>query len=82
VTHQFRGFANPYLHCDRCDVRVTRWHDPAVCGCDQQWWNEPCGHTASVTSVCPSWAPDGHCSCRTVMGYTPHIPRHEQEVRL
>ena len=59
--HTFITFAN--LTCDRCGAWMTRWHNNDRCGCDDTWWNDPCGHErAGATSACPSWGPvDGCC---------------------
>lgn len=77
-THVFTQFANPYLDCERCGKPVTGWHDSIMCGCAEgQWWNEPCGHRAGATSVCPSWSPVDGCLCVEHLGYRPHELRLE-----
>jgi hypothetical protein len=73
-THIYVSFANPYLRCDQCGQPVPRWHDDARCGCNGGFWNEPCGHVAGVTSVCPSWSPVDGCCCLEHLGYVPHGP--------
>lgn len=74
-THVSSAFANPYLACDQCRARVTEWHVPHRCGCDESGWqNRPCGHQASVTSVCPSWGPVDGCRCMDHLGHVPHGP--------
>lgn len=70
--HVHVEFANPYLTCDQCKTWVTAWHDNSRCGCDEKSWNEPCGHTAGVTSACPSWGPVDGCQCQAHLGYVPH----------
>lgn len=71
--HTFITFADPYLICDRCGAWVDRWHNNDRCGCDDTWWNEPCGHErASVTSACPSWGPVDGCCCAEILGHIPH----------
>jgi hypothetical protein len=72
-THVLITFANPYLMCDHCKIRVERWHDPQRCGCGNgDWSNEPCGHNAGVTSACPSWGPVDGCRCAEVFGRVDH----------
>lgn len=62
-THVYVEFANPHLVCDRCYGAVPRWHNSDACGCDAKWWNEPCGHTAPIHSVCQTWDPVSGCQC-------------------
>lgn len=62
-THVFVTFANPHLVCDRCHQPVKSWHDDQACGCDDTWWNRPCGHIAGVLNTCPSWSPVDGCTC-------------------
>lgn len=62
-THVLVGFANPYLFCDTCKVKVTYWHDPDRCGCDLEAFNHPCNHSLGVTSKCPTWSPVDGCIC-------------------
>ena len=63
-THVTIDFADPYLICDGCKKPVTGWHDEDECGCEDGWWNEPCGcPKAGVTSTCPSWGPVDGCTC-------------------
>jgi hypothetical protein len=69
-THTAIEFASPYLVCTSCRRPVTAWHDNDACGCDETWWNQPCGcGTAGVVSVCPSWNPVDGCTCTE-----PHRP--------
>jgi hypothetical protein len=64
-THTNIAFANPYLRCDRCRAWVTAWHNPDRCGCGENGWqNQPCGHRAGATTVCPSWGPVDGCRCQ------------------
>lgn len=58
-----QGFANPYLVCAQCRVRVTS--RPGMC-------NVPCGHAASYESLCPSWSPVGGCQCLEMFGSVIH----------
>lgn len=72
-THVYIDFADPCLVCDKCDQWVTSWHDNDQCGCDDTWWNEPCGCSrAGVDSMCPSWGPVDGCQCQAHLGYVPH----------
>lgn len=71
-THVYIEFADPYLVCDLCHQPVPRWHDDDRCGCRDGFWNEPCGHQAGVTSVCPSWGPVDGCTCVRVFGEVLH----------
>jgi hypothetical protein len=72
-THVFVEFADPYLTCDTCKKWVTAWHNNDQCGCDETWWNEPCGCIrAGTTSVCPSWSPVDGCTCLEVLGRVDH----------
>lgn len=71
-THVFTAFANPYLHCDECDVSVPVWHNNSACGCEENWWNEPCGHTAGIHSACLSWSPVDGCQCEEAYGAVTH----------
>jgi hypothetical protein len=64
-THVLVGFANPFLKCDKCKVKVPYWHNPERCGCDASYYNHPCTHTDGVTSSCPSWTPVDGCICDT-----------------
>lgn len=77
-THVFVEFANPFLVCDECRRPVPVWHNPDKCGCDPgtfgPFWNEPCGHKAGVTSVCPSWSPVDGCLCHEQPGTVEHAP--------
>lgn len=73
--HTYVAFADPHLVCDLCRQPVTRWHDPAQCGCGLPgWWNAPCGHHAGATSTCPSWSPVDGCRCLAHLGHVPHAP--------
>lgn len=56
-------FANPFLACDECGHRVTH---------SLELWNQPCGHRAGTTSVCPSWGPVDGCSCAEQLGSVEH----------
>lgn len=68
-THVEITFANPFLYCDECERPVPSWHDSESCGCDETGWeNLPCGHTAGIHSVCPTWSPVGGCECVTESG--------------
>ncbi|WP_460071084.1 hypothetical protein [Streptomyces sp. YKOK-I1] len=71
-THVFVSFANPFLVCELCRWSVPRWHNNDKCGCDATFWNEPCGHTAAVTSVCPTWNPVDGCACQKTFGKVDH----------
>lgn len=72
-THTEVEFSNPFLICDQCGERVSSWHDPQQCGCDQEGWhNLPCEHRAGVTSECYSWGPVDGCLCQEILGRTPH----------
>lgn len=71
-THVVTDFADPFLTCDHCGKFVTGWHNNDTCGCDASCWNEPCGHTAGVTSVCPSWSPVDGCTCAAQFGSVDH----------
>jgi len=72
-THVYITFADPFLQCNKCDQPVPQWHDDDQCGCDDGWWNMPCGHrSAGVYSVCPSWSPVDGCHCQEYLGYIPH----------
>lgn len=62
-THVYVSFANPYLVCELCYQPVPRWHNDDRCGCESTCWNEPCRHTAGITSICPSWSPVDGCTC-------------------
>lgn len=73
-THVSISLANPYLTCLTCRKPVTAWHDPDKCGCGRGDWNEPCGHAAGITSVCPSWSPVDGCQCAEVLGAVQHAP--------
>lgn len=73
-THVYVTLANPYLVCDLCRWSVPRWHNNTKCGCDETFWNDPCGHTAGITSVCPSWDPVDGCQCKEVLGSVEHPP--------
>lgn len=72
TTHTHLKFANPYLRCDTCEEYVPAWHDGDKCGCDQGWWNAPCGHTAGIHSICPSWSPADGCMCKEHLGRVAH----------
>ncbi len=63
-THVQVGFANPFLVCSTCGVRVPYWHDPDRCGCETGTYNYPCGHKSDIESKCPSWSPVDGCKCR------------------
>jgi hypothetical protein len=73
-THVYTTFANPHLVCDLCRQPVPRWHNNTTCGCVDEFWNDPCGHTAGVTSVCPSWSPVDGCQCLQHLGKVNHQP--------
>ena len=62
-THTLIGFANPFLRCDTCKLRVVYWHDPDRCGCDLGAYNSPCKHELGTYSVCPTWNPVTNCEC-------------------
>ena len=71
--HTLITFANPYLACDSCDAWVSAWHNDDACGCEETFWNEPCGHErAGVTSACPSWGPVDGCCCAEILGRVTH----------
>lgn len=73
-THVDTEFANPYLRCDGCTQWVSAWHNNTACGCDETWWNEPCGcQRAGVTSACPSWNPVDGCTCVRINGRVSHL---------
>lgn len=78
-THVYVTFANPFLVCDLCRQPVPRWHNNDKCGCGEEFWNEPCGDTAGVTSVCPSWSPVDGCQCREHLGRVDHAPAGEPQ---
>jgi hypothetical protein len=61
--HAHVGLANPFLICDECKKRVPYWHNPDRCGCDEVFYNYPCGHSTVTTSICPTWAPAYGCIC-------------------
>jgi hypothetical protein len=69
-THTYTTFANPHLVCTLCNQPVHHWHNNTSCGCEEECWNAPCGHTAGVTSRCPSWSPVDGCTCTTPHGRT------------
>lgn len=70
-THVFVDLSDPYLTCDHCRAWVPRWHDPQRCGCGELGWqNQPCGHQAGATTVCPSWGPVDGCQCIVHLGVT------------
>lgn len=71
-THVHVEFADPFLVCETCRLWVTGWHADDRCGCDAGTWNEPCGHSAGVASVCPSWGPVDGCSCLQHLGSVSH----------
>ncbi|GAB6899382.1 hypothetical protein JCM9957A_49340 [Kineosporia succinea] len=77
-THVTVVFGDPFLACDQCGRRARGFHDPERCGCEEGFENDPCGHHAEVTSVCPSWTPvggdDGHgaCQCLEFLGRVDH----------
>lgn len=56
-------FANPYLVCDSCKKNVTHRENSR---------NQPCGHGAGFTSVCPSWSPVDGCQCMEHLGSVEH----------
>lgn len=62
-THTKIMFANPHLRCDGCGGPVPSWHDNLKCRCTENYWNNPCRHTAGITSACPSWNPVDGCTC-------------------
>lgn len=64
-THVKVGFANPYLVCEECRKPTPYWHSNERCGpaCTESWFNYPCGHTAGVISICPSWSSVDGCKC-------------------
>lgn len=71
--HTFITFANPYLTCDLCKAWVNAWHNDDQCGCDETFWNEPCGHERTgITSACPSWGPVDGCLRESILGFVPH----------
>lgn len=72
-THVTLTFANPYLVCRTCRVRVPAWHQPAACGpgCDRPARNIPCGHLGAL-SLCPTWTSRGGCRCEAEFGHVPH----------
>lgn len=65
TTHVKVGFANPFLVCESCTLKVPYWHDPVRCGCSEVVFNYPCGHKANVVSLCPSWGPVNGCQCKS-----------------
>ncbi|MFE6474647.1 hypothetical protein [Streptomyces rochei] len=71
-THVYVDFVNPFLVCEQCGQPVHRWHSHDKCGCNATFWNEPCQHTADVTSLCLSWSPIDGCTCRSVLGKVDH----------
>lgn len=72
-THVHVTFADPYKTCVQCGAWVEGFHDPARCGCDDDWWNEPCGHGATYKDVCVSWGPVDGCRC-AYYGWTHPAP--------
>ena len=62
-THEYIGFANPFLVCDNCKEKVPYWHNDDRCGCDNGTFNYPCEHKTGVTSLCYSWGPVDGCQC-------------------
>ena len=79
-THVSVTFANPFLICDVCGEPVPSWHDREQCGegCEMPSINQPCGHAAGVTGVCPSWGPVDGCQCLEHLGHVPHAPIAEE----
>lgn len=75
-THTYITFANPHLLCDTCQQPAPRWHNDDRCGCDDSFWNEPCGHRSGVSSSCPSWNPVDGCQCLETFGAVEH--KHPQ----
>ncbi len=63
------GFANPYMQCESCSHRVVYWHDSERCGCDEDYFNYPCGHNADAVSLCSTWNPVDGCSCETLCAW-------------
>lgn len=63
-------FANPYLMCDLCSYPVNAVENLYQSGVAVI--NKPCGHTAGVTSACPSWGPVDGCMCLKHLGAITH----------
>ena len=81
-THVYVTVANPHLVCDLCRQPALRWHNDDKCGCDETFWNEPCGcQRAGVTSVCPSWSPVDGCQCKEHLGRVDHAQPNGGEQR-
>lgn len=60
-------YADPYLACDQCRQRTVGYDRDAP-----GLRNEPCGHAAGMTSVCPSWSPVDGCNCIEQLGRRDH----------
>lgn len=60
-------YANPYNACDACGARTT--HGSTA---DGRFRNQPCGHAASFSSLCPSWGPVDGCMCIEHLGRRDH----------
>lgn len=72
-THIHITLADPYLTCDNCKKWITGWHNNDACGCDDTFWNVPCGcEKAGATSACPSWGPVDGCQCAEILGKIDH----------
>lgn len=78
--HTEIGFANPHMRCDQCCQPTPSWHDGEACGCEQGWWNNPCGHCSPIYSACPSWSPVDGCLCATTSGRRVHQPPLKEEI--
>lgn len=59
------SYANPFLICELCGRQATDHKDNQ---------NVPCGHHASIRSICPSWSPVDGCLCVLHLGHVPHQP--------
>ncbi len=57
-------FANPYIICVACAGRAI--------GIDADGRSLPCGHSADVKSVCPTWSPADGCLCQDFLGGPEH----------
>lgn len=62
-------FANPYLRCRLCGTAVRGM---GGLGLDGAATSSPCGHEASVLSICPTWGPVDGCLCLEHLGRRTH----------